>query len=169
MEAVIRAERDLLAIGKLAPRTVSCVHLGVDTRRGGYFGYCVEWRRLTTFRSSEFTFFEEEFPRVDFIVGHHLSEKGITQLKSQQQQEAEASSYQRVSSAPVMHTPELEPEIASYPPSMEQAGDNQSPEFTLPPLYSWVRNQDEPPSHRTRSQLAYALEVGQLPVMMNVT
>ena len=39
MEAVIRAERDLIAVGKLAPRTVTCVHLGIDSKRGGYYGY----------------------------------------------------------------------------------------------------------------------------------
>lgn len=46
MEAVIRAERDLISAGKLAPGTVTCVQLGIDSKRGGYYGCCLEWKCL---------------------------------------------------------------------------------------------------------------------------
>ena len=79
-----------------------------------------------------------------FVIGHHLSERGMVQLKSQQQQEAEAISYEQEPNAPPVRTPE--PEIVVQQPSMDQPSG-----WSLPPLYSILGPNDGPPSMRTRS------------------
>ena len=61
MLALVKAQRDLTAMGKLEPRKVECVHLCWDQKRHGYFGYMLEAQRLTTFRRQECTFYEKEF------------------------------------------------------------------------------------------------------------
>ena len=78
MHAVVRAERDIQARGKLAPVKTACVHLGWDSKRCGYFGYAYEsdMLRLSTWRRQECTFNEMEMPRVGFIVGKYVNPDG---------------------------------------------------------------------------------------------
>jgi len=95
MLANIRAKRDLTVLGKLAPRNTECIHLCWDRKRHGYFGYSLEFRRLTTWRAADCRFFEDEFPRCEWIVGDMLNEQGITGLPSQEEQESSASAYRK--------------------------------------------------------------------------
>lgn len=98
MHAVVRAERDIQARGKLAPVKTACVHLGWDSKRCGYFGYAYEsdMLRLSTWRRQECTFNELEMPRVGFIVGKYVNPDGKeTLLPSEGQQEAEAARYRK--------------------------------------------------------------------------
>jgi hypothetical protein len=147
MLALVKAQRDLTAMGKLEPRKVECVHLCWDQRRHGYFGYMLEAQRLTTFRRQECTFYEKEFPRISWIVGDMLTERGITRLPSQDQQEADSSRYRREleinmrerygGNQPNVGDDDIENEVERPDAIPHPAGDGQGP-----------------PSQRTRARLA---------------
>ena len=140
MLAHVRAERDLLAMGKLAPRNVECVHLCYDDKRHGYMAYVLEHQRLTTFRRQECIFYEDEFPRVSWIVGTMLTEHGITKLPSMAQQEADATRYRR----------ELEVNMRDTPRPRIDTPDNELEDPDAIP--DGPTEASGPPSRRTRSR-----------------
>ena len=147
MLATVRARRDLTALGKLHPR-IECVHLGWDEKRKGYYGYCLDFNRLTTFRRQECEHLETEFPKVSLIVGDHLSERGITRLPSREQQESDAAAYRR----------DLENRSRMMPSSRPVEPDEPDNELEEPDgeRQRESANPDGPPSNRTRARLASA-------------
>ena len=107
VECTVRAPRDIR--GKLAPRTVCGVHLGIDNKRHGYFVYVDAWKRFTTFRFNECTFFPKEFPRCVWITGSHLTEHSEHFLSSEPQQVAAIN--ERVAGQPANHRIDARPSI----------------------------------------------------------
>ena len=92
MEATVRSQRDLTRIGKLAPRTTTCVHLCWDQKRKGYMAYAIDLMRLTTFRASECEFFETEFPKFTSITGHYVVDGNLAPLPTAAEQQVPAES-----------------------------------------------------------------------------
>ena len=102
-ECTVRAQRDITS--KLAPRTVTCVHLGIDTKRCGYFMYVLAWQRFTTFRFAECTFFSNEFPRCVWITGTHLNEHGEHYFASENEQRSAVHDRMQTNQPDVGDTP----------------------------------------------------------------
>ena len=147
MYATVRAKRDLTALGKLHPR-IRCVHLGWDEKRHGYYGYCLDFDRLTTFRRQECDFNETTFPRVSFIVGEHLTEHGITRLPSMEQQESDAAAYRR--------DLENHRRVVDQRRALESDEPDNEVEIRDGEREREVANPDGPPSNRTRARLLAA-------------
>ena len=139
----VRAERDRDAMGKLAARGVDAVHLCWDSRRKGYMAYATDLQRLSTWRASECTFHEDQFPRLSWIVGEMLTETGVVRLPSSMQQEADASAYRR----------QLEINMRDQPPPNIDVPDCELDEPDAMPHGRSEHDPDGPPSQRTRARL----------------
>ena len=106
VDCIVKSHHDRrLHLSKLSPR-ISGVHLGIGTQQSGYLVYVPEWRRLTVFRFSDCHFYENIFPRVDYISGELLipGRQPIV-LPSVSQQRAEASPVVRSIPGSIMPAP----------------------------------------------------------------
>lgn len=69
VSCVVRSSYDRAKMTKISPTAVDAVHLGWDSRRGGYHVYVKLWTRFTTFNAGDCIFRESEFPFLGHIRG----------------------------------------------------------------------------------------------------
>lgn len=89
-DCIIRNPSDLANRPKAAPRTTRAIHLGLDTRRAGYFVYLIEFERFTTSAFRD-TFFgdEQKFTNISSIIEGEIRQPDqAARLPSESEQSA---------------------------------------------------------------------------------